>query len=204
MGIKQLCLVPSDAEDVPADLRALLASLREIGFMAEAFEFYDETHYSPGADFLRLVHFYDSHPIIRLKQVNGELVEDEIIDSRNACSISFAEVTLAPEFLGGACSIAPLCPKCGYSEEAWPDMLSAWYPQKSEHRWVCPNCQVSQRVYDLDWQHAAALGRFRIIIDRIAYGEAVPTGDLLDSLQRTSGFLWDYYYNDDNPANERW
>lgn len=86
MGIKRLCLVPSDAEDVPVDLRALLASLREIGFVAEAFEYYDETHYSPGADFLRLVHFYDSHPIIRLKQVNGEFVEDEIIDSRNARS----------------------------------------------------------------------------------------------------------------------
>jgi hypothetical protein len=204
MGTKRLCLVPSEAELVPADLAALLVGLREIGFIGEKLGYYDGTDFRPGADFLNLVHFNDSHPIIRLEHVDGELVPVEVVDSRNACSISFDEVTPAPEFLGGACTLAPLCPRCGYSEENWPDMLSAWYPQKAKYRWVCPSCHVSQLVYELDWQHSAAMGKFRIIIDRIAYGEAAPTSMLLDALSRITGFSWSYYYYDDNPSNTRW
>jgi hypothetical protein len=204
VGIRQLCLVPSDAQDAPTDMSALLTGLREVGFMAEKFDLYGDAYYRPGPHCLKLVHFHDSHPVVRLKHKNGELVEDEIVDSRNDCSISFDVVTPAPEFLGGACTMDPLCSKCGHSEETWPDMMSDWYAQKSKHRWVCPNCQVSQSVYDLNWQHTAAMGRFRILIDGIAYGEAVPTPDFLDMMLGMSGFAWDYYYYDDNPLDERW
>jgi len=204
MGIKRLCLVPSDAEQIPVDLHALLTGLREIGFAGEEFDFYDETQYRPGPSFLDLVHFYASHPITRLDYVDGELVPVEVIDSRDECAIVLDEVTLTPEFLGGASTLGPLCPKCGHAEQEWGEMLDAWYHQKTEHRWVCPNCQAAHRVYDLDWQDGAALGRFQIIIDRIAYGEAAPTQNLLDALQRITGFHWKYFYCDDNPGNVRW
>jgi len=204
MGRKQLCLVPSDAEQIPTDLQALLSGLREIGFVGGEFDFYDETRYRTGPGFLDLVHFYDSHSITRLDYVDGELVPVEVIDSRDDCAIILDEVTLTPEFLGGASTIAPLCPKCGHAEEEWGEMLNDWYYRKAEHKWVCPNCQAAHRVYDLDWQDGAALGRFQIIIDRIAYGEAVPTQHLLDALLRLTGFPWKYFYYDDNPSNERW
>jgi len=204
MGRKQLCLVPSEAEQIPADLQELLTGLREIGFVGDEFDFYDETQYRPGANFLKLVHFYASHPITRLKHVDGELVPVEVIDSRDDCAITLDDVTLTPEFLGGPCTIAPQCPKCGYAEEEWGEMLNDWYYRKAEHRWVCPNCQTEQRVYDLDWQDGAAIGRFQIIIEGIAYEEAAPTQQLLDALLRITGFSWKYFYWDDNPSGMLW
>ncbi len=203
MSIKQLCLVPTDAEQTPTDLRDLLVKLREIGFMGDEYDFYGEIRYRPGQDFHELIQFYGSHPIIQLDFVNGELAPVGAIDSRNDCSIAFDEVGLTPEFLGGPCTLAPLCPQCGYEEEEWPDMLSDWYPQKSEHKWVCPKCRDTLRVYDLDWGYGAAMGRFRVIIDRVAYGEAAPTQRLLDELSEITGFPWRYFYYDDNPTDWR-
>ena len=146
MGIKQLCLVPADSEQTPTDLRDLLLRLRKIGFMGDEYDFYGETRYRPGPDFLELIQFYDSHPIIHLEDVDGELVEVGATDSRNECEISFEEFGLTPEFLGGPGTLAPLCPQCGYEEKRVADMLSDWYPQKSEHKWVCPKCRIVRRV----------------------------------------------------------
>jgi len=91
----------------------------------------DETRYRIGPGFLDFVHFYDSHTITRLDYVDGELVPVEVIDSRDDCAIIFDEVTLTPEFLGGASTIAPLCPKCGHAEEEWGEMLNDWYYRKA-------------------------------------------------------------------------
>jgi hypothetical protein len=150
------------------------------------------------------VNFESSHPIIRLEEVEGELKPVETLDSRNCCYISFEQATPTPEFLGGPCTLDPICLDCGYSEEDWHLILDAWYPQKSEHRWTCPNCGKVQRVYDLDWQDGAALARFSIVIDPVAFREAVPGWRLMNELRQATGFTWKYFYFDDNPFNERW
>ena len=71
MGIKELILVPEDAEVVPADTNTLRAFLRDIGFIGDAFEYFDETRYHPGEQFYDFIQFMSSHPIIYLEPENG-------------------------------------------------------------------------------------------------------------------------------------
>jgi len=202
--MKELNLVPLDAELIPEDLQGLIASLGEVGFLGKAIGDPEETAYRTGPRFFEFVEFESSHPIIHLKNVNGELVPSEVTDSRDECTISFEEVGDSPEFLGGAPTEAPLCGKCGHVEEEWPDMISDWYPRKLEHRWICPNCRAVQRVYDMDWQDCASFGRFRISIGSIAFREAAPTQNLFDELLRVTGFPWKHFYFDDNPTGIQW
>lgn len=205
MSRKQLFIVPDDPESVPSDLKVLLASLRELGLVGDEFDFCGETQYRQGPNFLNLVRFDSSHPIISLKHLNGQLVPVGTVDSRYECAISFDEMTPTPEFFGGGpCTIDPRCKECGYAEKGWPETLDDWYRRKSEHRWICHSCGHTQRVYELDWQDGAAFGRFGIIFHGIGYREAAPTMSLLHALFRTTGFPWKYFYYDDNPQGIRW
>lgn len=199
VSIMQLNLVPSHAEAVPADLEALATGLRQVGFIGDAFDSYGETRFLPGPNFHAFVHFRSSHPVVRLAEVHGELVPVETIDSRDHCTIRFSEVTPTPEFLGGPPTEAPFCRSCGFAELDWPDVLTDWYPRKSQHRWVCPGCGVVQCIYDWDWKDTAAFGRFKISIRSIAFREAEPAQALLEELFRMTGFTWKHYYWDDSP-----
>ena len=194
MGIKELRLVPVAAEAVPHNIADLAVSLRQIGFLGDALGGSDPHQYHPGHEFHSCIEFASSHPIVMLEDQRGRLVPGEVIDSREACTIAFSTVSETPEFGGGPETIDPRCPTCGYIVTDWTDVLTNWWEDKTNHRWSCPNCGARQRVYDLDWQHAAALLRFQISIGSIRFGEARPTPKLMNALASATGFQWTHYY----------
>jgi hypothetical protein len=202
MGIRGLRLTPLDPEASPSDLAQLADTLQRAGLIASAFDHNGELRYRPDPKFHSLIVFLGSPPIVQLEQQDGVLVPVAIKDSRNECSVWFSEVSEEPRFDGGPPTVPPLCRACGYAVSQWPGLMSEWWEDRLGHRYSCAGCGLKQRVYDLDWQDCAAMGRFYIAIERIRFRQAAPAPELFSILASATGYEWKHYYYDSNPNNE--
>ena len=192
MTLRKLVLAPVDPKFVPPDVDELRSALDTLGFLGAPFTLAGRTHYQPGERFLDLVTFLGCSPVISL--VPPDTSADPADHADTFCHIGFQHAGEQPLFVSGHNTTPPRCPKCRQREEAWQALIADWTSSPEAYRWSCPACGHSAQAFELDWRQSAGFGRFLVEVWGIHPAEAVPADGLLDTLMRSSGEPWSYFY----------
>jgi hypothetical protein len=194
MSDHKLVLHPIDPWTSLANQAALINELTALGLLGEQYEWFGETHYKPGADFLRLVEFSHNHTVVVMGDTPNGLQEVDCVDSREACHLHLSNVAPEPEFRGVANTLPPLCPSCHYEPEEPFEIVGKWYENKADFRWVCPHCKTSSALNEMNWRRSAGIARYTLDIWEVWQGEAIPSETLLHRLHSTTDTEWTYFY----------
>jgi hypothetical protein len=173
----QLILVPRDPAAGTVDTTTLRQALRSIGFSGAPVVGGSE-HDFPGPRFLDLLHFNEPPP-------PGTLWAPHTIELTGP--------TEEIEFLGGADTESPSCPRCAEPVSDWADVLSAWYEAKNTYVASCHACNWRGPVWDLNWQISCGFGKQSIVVWHIGYRQAQPAEELLASLGGLGVGRWSYF-----------
>jgi len=163
---------------------SLIESLRNIGFISEAMDFHGQCHYRPGEDFLQLVTFLGCSPVVSLGEPG--------ITGDDFCHIAIPSPRRTPIVVAGKNAKPPRCPHCRQPDRDWHRQFETG--QAVEKQWVCPNCGHTAPAHQLKWRQSAGIARTFIVIWGIFEGEAVPSDQLLSTLEKVSGGPWTYFY----------
>jgi hypothetical protein len=194
MSDHKLVLHPTDPWASLANRAALIDELTTLGLLGEQYEWFGETHYKPGVEFLRLVEFDHSHTVIVMGDTPNGLQEVDRVDSREVCHLHLSDVSQEPEFRGVANTLPPLCPSCHYEPEEPFEIVGKWYENKASFLWVCPNCTASSALNKMNWRRSAGIARYTLDIWEVWQGEATPSEALLHHLNSITGTEWTYFY----------
>ena len=183
MQANLLILHPSAADET-VQAETLLPALRDIGFIGETMDFQGESHYRPGEEFLQLVTFLGCSPVVSLGEP-GKTGEE-------FCHIGLHAPTREPVLIAGANAKAPRCPFCRQPDGEWQRRISPGEPVRNA--WTCPHCGQQSPAHKLNWRQSAGIGRTFIVVWGIFEGEAVPSEQLLSTLENTGAGPWTYFY----------
>jgi len=178
MSLARLVFHPRQLDHAPADIPALLQALTGIGLISSQQQ---DDHHLPGDEFLGLLSFLGCSPHILLHPNEGA----------SYCYLGIDPVSDSPRCLGYTVSVVPRCPVCKQRISDW-QTIPDW--QQASSQYTCQQCASSTPVSQLNWRQECGYGRFSFHIAQIHPHEAVPSDKLLDSLQQSSGFNWDYFY----------
>lgn len=168
-----------------ADAATLVAALRTVGFIADAFDFHGAQHYKPGAEFLHLLTFLGCSPVVSLGEPG--------LTGEEFCHIEFTAASTTPHFVAGQNVKAPRCRHCNQRIDEWAALFKEW-PHHATEEWHCPSCGKSTPLHRLKWKQCAGFACQFIKVWGIFEGEAVPGEELLNVLRQVSGGEWDYFY----------
>lgn len=183
MQANLLILHPSDPNAVPEETE-LLDPLRDIGFIAGAMDFEGTRHYRPGEDFLQLVTFLGCSPVVSLGEP-GKTGEE-------FCHIGFSGPMPRPVLIAGANAKAPRCPSCRKPDDQWRQGLEAGAPVVQSL--TCPHCGNCTPLQAWNWRQCAGFARVFVAVWGIFEGEAVPSDELMRTLERTGHGPWSHFY----------
>jgi len=178
MPISKLIFFPASAKET-FNTQILLQSLIDSEFIISTA--HDNNHYLPGERFLSLITFLGCSPNINLFPVAGE----------NHCFISFIEPCEHAICIGYTSTVNPKCPACTKRIATWK--TADW--KLPEEICTCDKCQQKTPYADLSWKHECGFARCGFEVNHIYPHEAVPGDELLNALQKVSGFEWDYCYS---------
>lgn len=177
-----LYLCPADFDSAPVDLSALIATLRQEGFIAQEITFSGDTHFRPGEQFLSLITFLGCSPVIDLG-VPGRTGE-------GFTHIGFEGPLEQPRFISGDNLKTPRCPDCGHRFENWRALVES----PGLFTFNCPECNRPLTAPQLRWRRCAGFGRLFIKVWGIFESEAVPSPELFALLEAISGQRWQHFY----------
>ncbi len=193
MTRSKLILAPVNPEAVPPDAESLIRNLGKLGFIGRPFPLAGRTHHLPGEHFLDLVTFLGCSPVISLVPP-VDTPGDPAAHADAFCHIGLWYAGEQAVFIGGRNTAPPRCPRCRERETSWQALITAWTSRPSRYRWHCPACSQDVHPFQLDWRQSAGFGRFFVEIWGIHPAEAVPGDLLLDTLERSTGEPWSYFY----------
>ncbi len=183
MALSQLLLHPVIAHIAPTDMSAVIDDLQQIGFIAHPLSLaIDKTavYYQVGEHFLQLVPFLGCSPFIHTEPTD---------DNSPFCYVQFPSVSNTVQFIHGLTSTFPRCPHCKHTLTDQHLLNSHWNDQ-----YICPTCQTSSLLYQLNWRQAAGFSCCFITINNIYQHEAVPDIKLLKLLEKHTPCSWNYFY----------
>lgn len=183
--MNQLILHPRDIFAAP-DPHSLHEALQTLGLLGEAFNFARKPHFRPGDHFLELVTFLGCSPVISLGEPS--------LTGEDFCHIALLPEQASPGLLHGDNIKIPRCPHCRQPQEEWQQRYTAWEADKQGFEYPCPHCQQPLYLPQLKWRQSAGFLRSGIAIWGIYEGEAVPSEQLLGSLEQQGLGVWDYFY----------
>jgi hypothetical protein len=169
---------------VPENIPNIISALRETGFIGKQWnnpESVQGKRYLIGDSFLSLVTFMGCAPAIELAPL------EDAPESTEFCHVEVEEIKSEVEFIRGSDHIISRCPHCRQRHADWkniPENLS----------YACDKCKVETPLSEYDWKNTAGVGRFFISLHGIYPQEALPTSNLLQTLEKISGTEWDYFY----------
>ena len=189
MSIHALSLHPADPNFAPPSNFA--DRLRQLDFIGDAFDYFGDVRFRPGATFFDLIRFERTHDVIELKPSSEGLTELPPQDSRNFVQIELSSSDETGVMCG--CNIRdPLCPVCAMQLPDWAELIGAWH--ESNATFNCKACEHSCIVPDLNWQHVAGFARYWINITQIYEGEAEPSSHFLESLADLTACDWRFFW----------
>jgi hypothetical protein len=180
MSEKKIVLHPVNPWAILQDPALLTDSLRASGLLGTSFSHFGDLHYKAGPRFRELVRF------------KGPEAAGGAVDS--AFHVSLLETTAEPAFLGGANAQAPQCPECRGPLADWRTQLQDWQRDRHGYLWICRKCGKRSPVQQLDWLRSAGIARYSVDLWGIGAGEAIPSAELLNSLERQTFESWTYFY----------
>ena len=173
-----------DPNYVPESTSNVVKALLRIGFIGEKWQSPESVvgeRYIIGESFLSLVTFMGCAPAIELEPLTDEP------ESTEFCHIEIEDIKSNVEFIQGSEHIISRCPHCRQRHADWkviPENLS----------YACDKCKVESHLSEYDWKNTAGAGRFFISLHGIYPQEALPTANLLQTLEKISGTDWTYFY----------
>lgn len=173
-----------DPEYVPDNLTDIIMALQEAGFIAEKWLSPDSVsgeRYLIGDSFLSLVTFMGCAPAIELEPITDEP------ESTEFCHIELDQIKNVVEFVPGNEHVISRCPHCRQRHADWKVI-----PENLLHS--CDKCKVESHLSEYDWKNTAGCGRFFINLHGIYPQEALPTSNLLQTLEKISETAWTYFY----------
>jgi hypothetical protein len=171
-----LVLHPKEPNWTPDNLEALIKLLQEVGLAGEPLN-KDENSFLVGEKFLDHISFMGCSPNIKL--------ENEDDDGK----FTFIRITTTPDIIAltGKHSFAPHCPQCKKPEKNWRELLK-------DNQLECSHCQTTSDAWLYNWRKSAGFARYFIEITDIYPKEAIPQVSLLESLEKSFGVPWAYFF----------
>lgn len=187
MPVPQLILLPQSRQIADQQRDRLLSRLRSEGFLGEAFQLDDRTHYFTGTDFLSQLIFLGCSPYIETEPPT-ETDKIEPAARRGAfCHIHVTPVLARPEFRANP-QARVRCPACGQSVPAG-ELLEA-----GSALIACKKCGNEAPIEAWQWRHNAGLSNLFIEVWSIHPGEAAPTEGFLQTIETATGSPWSFFY----------
>lgn len=181
MSISSMLFFPAEAEQtIPNSL--IIATLTNIQFIEPVTG--DTTQYLAGERFLSLLTFLGCAPSINLIPDNGHN------SGSNHCLIRILESLTEPRCSGFTQNTNPKCPHCKKRIANWKS--ATW--QQAGSTCICDKCQTETLYTHLNWKHECGFCCCGFEITHIYPHEAVPTDQLLNALQASTGTPWQYSY----------
>jgi hypothetical protein len=180
----RLILSPEDPYFVPLQPDAILNRLEKIDLIGRPLE--NGEGFLLGDAFMQLVTFMGCSPAIRL----------EPSDSGEAfCHLLSKGPYPKPRLIEGKNTQPPRCTACRKRIEDWSTLLQDWSEKEAGWTFNCPHCDDPQDPARLDFRQSAGCGRFFLLIENIFPQEAIPSPNLLNTLQQESEDQpWRYFY----------
>lgn len=173
-----LMLYPAAARPLPA-IPELISRLSESGLIGRALP--DRlARYQAGPNFLQRITFLGCSPNLPLD------VEDGRGDA--SCTVELLGPYPEVRLMTGQNSRPPRCQGCRQPIAEWRGQL-----ERPDQDVCCPECGRVESWLGLNWRQMAGAARLFIAISQVFPGEAVPTPELMRTLQQ-EGEAWDYCY----------
>ena len=182
MNTVRLVLYPADAESAAPDRRRLLDGLLSAGLLGSQSD-RGAGLYQPGSRFMSLVTFLGCSPTVSMTEDPND------DDTPNRYYIELPEPTVDISVIQDNRSIQPKCPHCGKTNSHWCSPVSTALESHA-----CEHCGKESRAHQWNWRRRLGFGRVWINIQGVHDGEAVPGEKLLDTLEKLTGFVWDYAF----------
>lgn len=136
--------------------------------------------FQAGEGFARHVVFAGCSPHLRF--------EPEEPDDLHFCHVALHGPFDEARVLTGENTVKPRCPHCRQRLADWRERLGAAATP-------CPGCGKSLEAVELDWRQHAAVGRCFVELRNVFPGEASPSDQLMNAMQKASGFAWRYAWS---------
>ena len=176
MHDRRLVLFPRDAQAPSPDVSVLIKELRAAGFI-EGESRHRQGAYMPGPRFMSLITFLGCSPSVAM--------EDDTADDSNRYTVEMPAATDDISVIRDDREVVAPCPGCG-STQSLPLSLAP------DAAMVCSHCGFGAPAYEWNWRHRVGFGRVWINVWGVHEGEAVPGEELLQSLERLTGYAWNY------------
>ena len=180
----QLVFHAKSPEYIPESVSRIIKAIQDIGFIADKWkssEAVSGNRYLVGDSFLSLVTFMGCAPAIELEP------NEDKPESTQFCHVEIEDIKSNVEFIRGSEHTISRCPHCRQRHADWkviPENLL----------YTCDKCKVESPLSEYDWKNTAGAGRFFISLHGIYPQEALPTSNLLQTLEKISGTEWTYFY----------
>ena len=180
----KMVFVAQKSEYIPTNIPEIVDALQQVGFLGEKWQSpkaVSGERYLIGDSFLSLVTFMGCAPAIELEPISEQPASTEF------CHVEIEPVRNAAEFIRGSDHLISRCPHCQQRHANWKDI-----PESLSYS--CDKCEVDSHLSEYDWKHTAGCGRFFISLHGIYPQEAIPTSQLLQTLEEITDTKWDYFY----------
>jgi len=182
MNKYRLVLFPQDVDSHAPDQKQLLTGLHLAGLIGSATE-PDSSIYRPGNRFMTLLTFLGCSPTV---STADDLDHN---DNSNHYYIELPAESTEITVVQNSRKVSPRCPQCGKINSSWHTPLAS---AVEVHE--CDKCGLQAKAHEWNWRHRLAFGRIWINIWGVHEGEAVPGEELLETLEKLTGLVWNYAY----------
>jgi hypothetical protein len=184
----RLVLHPIDANFVFTNVAQLGKELREIGLIKDALS---KNRFLTGERFLELISFLGCSPFVELSPTPS----DEAMERRfDFCHIQIPEPTTIAHLIFGKNVKVPRCPTCKKTIITWKELIANRKQAFDGYKVPCHNCNIELSPDQLNWRKSACFVRSSINIFNVYESEAIPSVELLATLERTTRTPWSFVY----------
>ncbi len=190
MHTGRLVLTPQDPFYLPESIDQIIKQLRGIEFCTTSIAGLDGQHYLLGDRFMQLVSFMGCSPFIHLEPT---------ADGAPFCHLIIDGPYPQPIFLQGRNTGSPRCESCRKRIPQWEVLIEQWQRKPESFQARCPHCDHQQSPSTYNWRQSAGSGRLFLCIENIFPNEAIPSPELLKTLESssTTTIPWSYFYIQD-------
>lgn len=190
MSTGKLLLHPQSVSTASPARPALVVAMQQLGLFGRPLE--GETgnpRFLAGERFLQLITFLGCSPHINL---------DPPEDGKSEfCYLELLGPWKHPRFLQGRNTRPPGCPICKRKNVEWRSLMEPQGPEAGMREWTCAACGNRTLPSHWNWRQQAGFGLIFIQAHGIFPNEAVPTNELMSTLDKLSADPWQYFYIQD-------
>ena len=188
MSEYRLVLHPIDANFVFTNVAQFGKELREIGLIKDALS---KDRFLTGDRFLELILFLGCSPFVELSPTPSDEATERRLDF---CHIQIPEPTAIAHLIFGKNVKAPRCPACKKTILKWNEFISNRKQEFIGYKVPCHHCNIELSPDRLNWRKSACCARSIINIWNVYESEAIPSDELLTTLERITRTPWSFCY----------